>query len=126
MPLSQQLKNQHLLWRAGFGIDMKNINFLNATKPKDLFLALVKSNSNKIEYFDLADNSIKGIFMGIGDAIKIQQLTKNGIDSETKKKIRQQSREDRTANNMFLIGGGLKRKGILNALPNLSDLQDGD
>jgi uncharacterized protein (DUF1501 family) len=31
-----------------------------------------------------------------------------------------------TANNMFLISGGLKQKGILNALPNLADLQDGD
>ena len=31
-----------------------------------------------------------------------------------------------TANNMFFIGGGLKQKGILNAMPNLSDLNDGD
>ena len=31
-----------------------------------------------------------------------------------------------TANNMFLIGGGLKQKGFINDMPNLSDLQDGD
>ena len=31
-----------------------------------------------------------------------------------------------TANNMFFISGGLKQKGMLNPLPNLSDLQDGD
>lgn len=31
-----------------------------------------------------------------------------------------------TANNMFFIGGGLKEKGILNAMPDLSDLKDGD
>lgn len=31
-----------------------------------------------------------------------------------------------TANNMFLIGGGLKEKGILNEGPDLADLQDGD
>lgn len=31
-----------------------------------------------------------------------------------------------TANNMFFIGGGLKRKGILNPLPDLNDLSDGD
>jgi len=31
-----------------------------------------------------------------------------------------------TANNMFLIGGGLKNKGILNAMPDLSNLTDGD
>lgn len=31
-----------------------------------------------------------------------------------------------TANNMFLVGGGLKLKGVLNPLPDLKDLQDGD
>ncbi|ULQ51196.1 DUF1501 domain-containing protein [Flavihumibacter fluvii] len=31
-----------------------------------------------------------------------------------------------TANNMFFIGGGLSRKGILNALPDLTRLDDGD
>jgi uncharacterized protein (DUF1501 family) len=31
-----------------------------------------------------------------------------------------------TANNMMLLGGGLKQKGLLNAMPNLSNLQDGD
>jgi len=31
-----------------------------------------------------------------------------------------------TANNMFLVGGGLKEKGVLNDGPNLTDLKDGD
>ena len=31
-----------------------------------------------------------------------------------------------TANNMFFIGSGLKQKGVLNPLPDLNDLQDGD
>ena len=31
-----------------------------------------------------------------------------------------------TANNMFFISGGLKKQGVLNALPDLGDLQDGD
>jgi uncharacterized protein (DUF1501 family) len=31
-----------------------------------------------------------------------------------------------TANNMFLISGGLQQKGVLNALPDLGDLQEGD
>jgi uncharacterized protein (DUF1501 family) len=31
-----------------------------------------------------------------------------------------------TANQMFFISGGLKRKGILNSLPNLANLNDGD
>jgi len=31
-----------------------------------------------------------------------------------------------TANNMFLIGGGLKQKGLINHVPDLTDLADGD
>jgi uncharacterized protein (DUF1501 family) len=31
-----------------------------------------------------------------------------------------------TANNMFLIGGGLKQKGVINSLPDLNDLDEGD
>lgn len=31
-----------------------------------------------------------------------------------------------TANNMFLVSGGLKQKGMINALPDLGDLRDGD
>jgi uncharacterized protein (DUF1501 family) len=31
-----------------------------------------------------------------------------------------------TANNMFFIGGGLKQKGLLNEMPDLADLNDGD
>jgi uncharacterized protein (DUF1501 family) len=31
-----------------------------------------------------------------------------------------------TANNMFFIGGGLKQQGLINPLPDLADLQDGD
>jgi uncharacterized protein (DUF1501 family) len=31
-----------------------------------------------------------------------------------------------TANNMFFVGGGLKQKGLLNAMPDLHDLNEGD
>lgn len=31
-----------------------------------------------------------------------------------------------TANNMFFIGGGLKKKGLINEMPDLSNLDDGD
>ena len=31
-----------------------------------------------------------------------------------------------TANNMFLVGGGLKRQGLLNSMPDLADLDEGD
>ena len=31
-----------------------------------------------------------------------------------------------TANNMFLVSGGLKKKGVLNPMPDLANLNEGD
>jgi uncharacterized protein (DUF1501 family) len=31
-----------------------------------------------------------------------------------------------TANNMFFVGGGLRRQGLLNAMPDLANLDEGD
>ncbi len=94
MVVTNQMKNQHLMWRAGFGTAAIDIAKLADVKPKDLYAALEKNSNNKPEYFDVADNSIKGIFMGIGDAAKMEELKKNGLDGNTKKMIRQQSRQD--------------------------------
>lgn len=44
---------------------------------------------------------------------RVQQNASNGTDHGT-------------ANNMFLISGGLKQKGLINALPDLADLDEGD
>ncbi len=44
---------------------------------------------------------------------RVQQNASNGTDHGT-------------ANNMFMISGGLKQKGILNPMPDLSDLNEGD
>ncbi len=45
MPSSSQIKNQHLLWRAGFGID---VNFLaKIKKMKHLLLVQKQMMTNK-------------------------------------------------------------------------------
>ena len=44
---------------------------------------------------------------------RVQQNASNGTDHGT-------------ANNMFLISGGLKQKGMINSLPDLADLDEGD
>lgn len=44
---------------------------------------------------------------------RVEQNASNGTDHGT-------------ANNMFLISGGLKQKGVLNGMPDLSDLNEGD
>ena len=44
---------------------------------------------------------------------RVEQNASNGTDHGT-------------ANNMFLVSGGLKQKGVINPLPDLSDLNEGD
>ena len=90
MVITNQLKNQHLLWRAGFGPMAEEIHQLETASPSSYVKALLKGSSKSPVYLDVADNAIKGLVMGVGDIDRAQRT----LDAEAKKKIRQQSRED--------------------------------
>lgn len=94
MVVTTQMKNQHLLWRAGFGAAAEDIAKLSGSSPKDIYALLERASSKKPEYFDVADNTIKGLFMGLNDAGKLEEIRKKGLDPETRRKIVTQSRED--------------------------------
>ncbi|MBK8611365.1 MAG: DUF1501 domain-containing protein [Chitinophagaceae bacterium] len=81
----------------------------------------------------------KRLFTELNDAVKAftADLKSNGrfddvlmmTFSEFGRRVKQNASngtDHGTANNMFFIGGNLKQKGILNAMPNLGDLNDGD
>lgn len=89
MKLSNRIKNQHLLYRAAFGPMAENTESLDKVSQKDLWELLVKTSSPKPDYIDVASDAIKGVFMGIQDAVKMEGLTK-----EQRQQIRTQSRED--------------------------------
>jgi uncharacterized protein (DUF1800 family) len=89
MTVSNRLKNQHLLWRAAFGPMAENTAELDRVSQKELWQLLVKTSSKKPEYIDVASDAIKGVVMGIQDAVKMDALTK-----EQKQALRKQSRED--------------------------------
>lgn len=85
------------------------------------------------------DNQQKRLFTELNDAVKAftADLKKNNrfddvllfTFSEFGRRVAQNASggtDHGTANNMFLISGGLKEKGIINPLPDLTDLQDGD
>ena len=90
MVVTNQLKNQHLLWRAGFGPMAEDLSQLPTASQKSYFQALVKASKKKPEYLDLADNYIKGLTMGIEE---IGRTQRKELTDEEKKKIRQASRE---------------------------------
>ena len=100
MALSNQLKNQHLLWRAGFGPAVEQLGDLANYTPKEFYKALVKASSKKPDYIDVADNYLKGLVMGIGEAGKMQQKE---IPEEQRKKIQQQNRQGVRNLNLFWL-----------------------
>ena len=90
MPVANQLKNQHLLWRAGFGPAVEQLDDLAAYSPKEFYQALAKASSKKPAYIDVADNYMEGLMMGIDQVGRVQQ---KDLTPEEKKKIRQKNRE---------------------------------
>jgi uncharacterized protein (DUF1800 family) len=89
MPLSNQLKNQHLLWRAAFGPMAENVNELEHVSQKELYGVLLKTSSKKPDYINVASNALDGLVKGVQDLGKMQKLTQ-----EQKKQLRKQSASD--------------------------------
>jgi uncharacterized protein (DUF1501 family) len=85
------------------------------------------------------ENQQKRLFDELNDAVKAftDDMKSNGrfddvlmmTFSEFGRRVSQNASngtDHGTANNMFFVGGGLKQKGLLNEMPNLADLNDGD
>lgn len=122
----------------------------NTNLGKDLktIASLIFSDINtKVYYVSLGsfdthvnqDNQQKRLFTELNDAVKAftADLKANNrfedvlmmTFSEFGRRVSQNASngtDHGTANNMFFISGGLKQKGVLNAMPDLSDLNEGD
>jgi uncharacterized protein (DUF1501 family) len=122
----------------------------NSNLGKDLktIASLILSDINtKVYYVSLGsfdthvaqDNQQKRLFTELNDAVKAftSDLKANGrfddvlmmTFSEFGRRVTQNASngtDHGTANNMFFISGGLKEKGVLNAMPDLADLNEGD
>lgn len=89
---SNQLKNQHLMWRAGFGPAAGQMQELPSLSPGHLYKALVKASSKKPEMIDQADDYLKGLLMGASQENALQKL--KDLDKDEKKMIQQKQRDD--------------------------------
>ena len=67
MSLTNQMKNQHLMWRAGFGPAVEQLKDLSKFTPKQIFTALVKASSKKPDYIDKDERK------------KVQQKNREGV-----------------------------------------------
>jgi uncharacterized protein (DUF1800 family) len=98
MSLTNQIKNQHLLWRAGFGPAVEQLEDLSKFSPKQFYKALVKASDKKPEYIDVADDYLKGLMMGVEEVGRQQ---KKELPGEDRKMLQQRSREGVRNLNMY-------------------------
>ncbi|MFY8126842.1 MAG: DUF1800 domain-containing protein [Chitinophagaceae bacterium] len=113
MAVSLQIKNQHLLSRAGFGISATNISSIKTTKPKDLFQTLVRDSAQPVQAIDVAHQRLKDILAGVESATMMDVLKKTEPDNDTKKFIREQSREDLKTLNIKWLDEMVNSKAVL-------------
>ena len=87
---TNQIKNQHLMWRAGFGPAAGQLPQLGSLSPKELFGALQKASAKSPYYIDVADDYLKGLFMGVKEA---GQQGRRELDAGERKMIRDKQRD---------------------------------
>lgn len=91
MSLTNQKKNQHLMWRAGFGPAVEQLGDLSKYTPKQFYKALVKASEKKPQYVNVADDYLQGLYMGIEEVGRQQQRLE--LSTEERKKVQQKNRE---------------------------------
>jgi len=84
-----RLKNQHLLWRAGFGPTAEQSASLDDINPKKLWKQLLESSSDAPTKLNVVSGSFDDMLMGAKDMDGIKNLS-----GDQKKAIRQESVED--------------------------------
>jgi uncharacterized protein (DUF1800 family) len=90
--MSKQLKLQHLLWRAGFGPEAASWPQWERLDESAWWPKLKANAVAPPDYFDLVDNAVRGLLMGLDELGKMER--KNELSKEQKKQLKQQSRED--------------------------------
>jgi uncharacterized protein (DUF1800 family) len=89
MSLTNQQKNQHLLWRGAFGPMAENVNELSHVSQKDLYKLLEKTSSKKPQPLITANGAMDGLVKGVQDLGRMEKLTQ-----DQKKQLRKQSVDD--------------------------------
>jgi uncharacterized protein (DUF1800 family) len=91
MVITNELKNQHLMWRAGFGPMAEDLGQLSTVSQKSLFKTILKASSNSPQYINVADNSLKDMMMSADGS---EKMKKKDLSDEDKKFLRKQSQKD--------------------------------
>ncbi|MFT3936943.1 MAG: DUF1800 domain-containing protein [Chitinophagaceae bacterium] len=91
MAVSNQQKNLHLLWRAGFGPSVDDLASIDKISQDALFKNMLSASAKAPAYIDVTDNYIKQLIMGADDNDGMMQ--RRQLSDEQKKELRVKSRD---------------------------------
>jgi uncharacterized protein (DUF1800 family) len=93
MPTSQQIKNQHLLWRAGFGVNAETIHSITSVSHNSLYRVLETASLEKPSYFDVVNDAVKGLVTGFQQVASMQQMQEPD-DQDKRREFRKASAQN--------------------------------
>ena len=91
MAFSNRLKNQHLLWRAGFGPMAENVAELNEISTKNLWKKLIDSSAETPQKIDVASNPFEDKTMMNSNGTMTEY---SKLDADKKRALAKQGRDD--------------------------------
>jgi uncharacterized protein (DUF1800 family) len=102
MVITNQLKNQHLFCRAGFGPSAASFEQIAQLSQKSLFKSILKASSKQPDYIDVTDNLLKGmLMMPVAEGDKLER---KDLDADQRKELRMQSAQDVKRLNLSWLG----------------------
>ncbi len=100
MAVTNMQKNNHLLWRAGFGPSDADLAGLEAGTPESVYKNLLQASRKAPAYIEVADNGLQQLIMGMGEAV----LQKQALSAEQRKALRIKSRDGLKNLNLAWLG----------------------
>jgi uncharacterized protein (DUF1800 family) len=110
MPITNRIKNQHLLWRAAFGPMAENIAELDTITPKQLWAKLLSTSQDVPTAMAIAKDPKKDKAFMNDDGTTIQY---GKMDAITRKLLAQQYREDLKDMNIAWLNNMINSKAQL-------------
>lgn len=74
MEFSNQLKNQHLLWRTGFGPAMEQLGDIGKYSPAQYYKAIVKASQKEPQYINVAGEDLISSYQTLQDVDKRKNM----------------------------------------------------
>jgi uncharacterized protein (DUF1800 family) len=96
MEVTKQRKNQHLLWRAGFGIMVSDLSMIDNISHERLYKKLEKESASEITMLDTASSTVKNALLLKQNPLEMQMNTEEQkvFNAEQRRIINKQSYDD--------------------------------